>query len=175
MSKETYIIEAPSQANLYFFPHYPIKYKTEILHGRICKKVGHKVPVKVKKLVTGSGGKYENDRHALAAAKERYPELKNFKGEIRFKMVVNGKSCGSYKYGNNKMKQRVKRLAAIYCQLTNLFPSSRIAVPKKLLPYALKFWGANYYNWCLIGFKKVEETNLFGETKTYMREEKNNV
>tara|TARA_R110001592_G_C12702968_1_gene706946 strand:+ start:66 stop:563 length:498 start_codon:yes stop_codon:yes gene_type:complete len=165
MSKETYIIEAPSQANLYFFPHHPVKYKWE----------KNKNDKRVKKLVTGSGGSYENDRHALAAAKETYPDLKNFKGEIRFKMVVNGKSCGSYKYGNNKMKQRVKRLAAIYCKLTGLFPSSRIAVPKKLLPYALKFWGANYYNWHLIGFKKVEETNLFGETKTYMRKEETNV
>ena len=30
------------------------------------------------------------------------------------------------------MKQRVKRLAAIYCELTGLFPSTRLAVPKKL-------------------------------------------
>lgn len=162
MKKETYIIQAPSQGSMYFFPHYPIKYKWE----------KNKNDKRVKKLVTGRGGSFKNDRHALAAAKEIYPELKNFKGEFRFKIEVNGKSCGSYKYGNNKIKQRVKRLAEIYCKLSGFFPSTRLAVPKKLLSYALKFWGASYYNWSLKGFEKINETNLFGEIHSYMREKK---
>ena len=105
-------IDLRKESIFYFFPHYPEKYKTETIHGRICKKSGHKAPVKVKKLVKGFGvsNLYANDREALTAAKEYYPKLKNFKGNIIFKIMFEGKFLGSYKYGNNKMKQRIKRL-----------------------------------------------------------------
>jgi hypothetical protein len=104
-------IDLRKESIFYFFPHYPEKYKTETIYGRICKKSEHKVPVKVKKLVKGFGRSgFANDREALTAAKEYYPKFKNFKGNIIFKIMFEGKFLGNYKYGNNKIKQRIKRL-----------------------------------------------------------------
>ena len=154
MKKQSYTIERSSLGKSYLFPHYPEKYKTETIHGRICKKAGHKVSVKVKKLVAALSENCENDRAAIKKAKENYPELKNFKGQFRFKIKVNGKSCGTYKYGNKKIKLRVLRTTELFRELLKYFPSTRIAVPEKLKSIALKFWGATYFKWHLKGFKK---------------------
>ena len=75
MKKETYIIQAPSQGSMYFFPHYPIKYKWE----------KNKNDKRVKKLVTGRGGSFKNDRHALAAGKKYILNLKISKENLDLK------------------------------------------------------------------------------------------
>lgn len=149
--------------NNYLFPHYPAKYKAETIHGRVCKKAGHKVSVKIKKLVAALSESCENDRAAIKKARQLNPELKNFKGQFKFKMKVNGKSCGVYKYGNRKNKLKVFKIFKIFNELSEYFPSTRIAVPSRLKSYALKFWGAAYFKWHLKGYKKEwnKELNVF--------------
>jgi hypothetical protein len=154
MKKQSYTIEKSNVGNFYYCPTYPTKFTTKTISGRICKIAGHKKDVRIKVEAKGSNIECKNDRAAIKKAKQHYPELKNFKGHFKFKIKYNGKSCGVYKYGNRKNKLKVFKKLKIFNELSKYFPSTRIAVPRRLKNSALKFWGAAYFKWHLKSFKK---------------------